>query len=179
MLRLAVLNAGIFAQLERFKAPKWLFRTVACFVLGGQVILRIFKGTPQAVHSASSCNGSRVAWWCITHAAALASLAGNIHWRNTAEQLRLVGPASLGVSLLTAGFVGMVFTIQARSARPRSFPPGSHIQPAAQPPPRHSTRPPSSRSPHASPTPMKLDTTGVPSQPSSSRSSSVSLPSWA
>jgi ABC-type transporter Mla maintaining outer membrane lipid asymmetry permease subunit MlaE len=39
---------------------------------------------------------------------------GNIHWRNTAEQLRLVGPASLGVSLLTAGFVGMVFTIQVR-----------------------------------------------------------------
>lgn len=37
---------------------------------------------------------------------------GNIHWKNTAEQLRLVGPASLGVSLLTAGFVGMVFTIQ-------------------------------------------------------------------
>lgn len=28
------------------------------------------------------------------------------------EQLKLVGPQSLGVSLLTAGFVGMVFTIQ-------------------------------------------------------------------
>jgi hypothetical protein len=38
--------------------------------------------------------------------------AGNIHWRNTLEQLKLVGPKSLGVSLLTAGFVGMVFTIQ-------------------------------------------------------------------
>ena len=34
--------------------------------------------------------------------------------RNTAEQLKLVGPRSLGVSLLTAGFVGMVFTIQVR-----------------------------------------------------------------
>lgn len=43
--------------------------------------------------------------------------AGNIHWRNTAEQLKLVGPASLGVSLLTAGFVGMVFTIQVRVER--------------------------------------------------------------
>ena len=38
--------------------------------------------------------------------------AGKIHWRNTAEQLRLVGPRSLGVCLLTAAFVGMVFTIQ-------------------------------------------------------------------
>ena len=28
------------------------------------------------------------------------------------EQLKLVGPSSLGVSLLTAAFVGMVFTIQ-------------------------------------------------------------------
>lgn len=38
--------------------------------------------------------------------------AGKVHVRNTAEQLKLVGPRSLGVSLLTAGFVGMVFTIQ-------------------------------------------------------------------
>ena len=40
--------------------------------------------------------------------------AGKIHLRNTVEQLKLVGPRSLGVALLTAGFVGMVFTIQAR-----------------------------------------------------------------
>lgn len=38
--------------------------------------------------------------------------AGKIHWRNTKDQLQLVGPKSLGVALLTAGFVGMVFTIQ-------------------------------------------------------------------
>lgn len=62
------------------KPPKWLFRTVACLLLGGQVIVRICKG--------------------------------NIHWRNTLEQMKLVGPKSLGVALLTAGFVGMVFTIQ-------------------------------------------------------------------
>lgn len=37
---------------------------------------------------------------------------GRVHWRNTRDQLRLVGPRSLGVALLTAGFVGMVFTIQ-------------------------------------------------------------------
>jgi ABC-type transporter Mla maintaining outer membrane lipid asymmetry permease subunit MlaE len=38
--------------------------------------------------------------------------SGKIHWKNTAEQLKLVGPSSLGVALLTAAFVGMVFTIQ-------------------------------------------------------------------
>ena len=38
--------------------------------------------------------------------------AGKVHMRNTIEQLKLVGPRSLGVALLTAGFVGMVFTIQ-------------------------------------------------------------------
>lgn len=40
--------------------------------------------------------------------------AGKVHWRNMREQLELVGPRSLGVSLLTASFVGMVFTIQVR-----------------------------------------------------------------
>lgn len=39
-------------------------------------------------------------------------LQGKIHWRNMREQLQLVGPRSLGVALLTASFVGMVFTIQ-------------------------------------------------------------------
>ncbi|PNH05926.1 Protein TRIGALACTOSYLDIACYLGLYCEROL 1, chloroplastic [Tetrabaena socialis] len=73
---------GILRVLNEAKAPKWLFRTVSCLVLGGQVVLRIFKG--------------------------------NIHWRNTMDQLKLVGPQSLGVSLLTASFVGMVFTIQGR-----------------------------------------------------------------
>lgn len=38
--------------------------------------------------------------------------SGRVHWKNTLEQLKLVGPRSLGVALLTAGFVGMVFTIQ-------------------------------------------------------------------
>jgi ABC-type transporter Mla maintaining outer membrane lipid asymmetry permease subunit MlaE len=38
--------------------------------------------------------------------------AGKIHWKNTIEQLDMVGPRSLGVCLLTAAFVGMVFTIQ-------------------------------------------------------------------
>ena len=46
--------------------------------------------------------------------------AGKIHWRNTYEQLKLVGPKSMGVALLTAGFVGMVFTIQVGLAAPLS-----------------------------------------------------------
>lgn len=35
-----------------------------------------------------------------------------IHRRNTLEQMALVGPDSLLIALITAGFVGMVFTIQ-------------------------------------------------------------------
>ena len=40
--------------------------------------------------------------------------AGKVHKRNTLEQLKLVGPNTLSVALLTAAFVGMVFTIQVR-----------------------------------------------------------------
>lgn len=39
-------------------------------------------------------------------------VARRIHWRNTLQQLERTGPASLGVSLLTATFIGMAFTIQ-------------------------------------------------------------------
>lgn len=39
-------------------------------------------------------------------------LKGRVHRRNTLEQLAAVGPESLIVVLLTASFVGMVFTIQ-------------------------------------------------------------------
>lgn len=39
-------------------------------------------------------------------------LAGKIHRRNTLEQMAIVGPASLGIALLTAAFIGAVFTIQ-------------------------------------------------------------------
>ncbi|MEC4983767.1 MAG: MlaE family lipid ABC transporter permease subunit, partial [Oscillatoria sp. PMC 1076.18] len=37
---------------------------------------------------------------------------GKIHRRNTLEQMAVVGPDSLAIALITAGFVGMVFTIQ-------------------------------------------------------------------
>lgn len=39
-------------------------------------------------------------------------LKGRIHRRNTIEQMVAAGPASLLIALVTAGFVGMVFTIQ-------------------------------------------------------------------
>ena len=39
-------------------------------------------------------------------------LKGKIHRRNTIDQMAAVGPESLLIALLTAGFVGMVFTIQ-------------------------------------------------------------------
>jgi phospholipid/cholesterol/gamma-HCH transport system permease protein len=39
-------------------------------------------------------------------------LMGRVHRRNTLEQMSVVGPDSLLVALVTAAFVGMVFTIQ-------------------------------------------------------------------
>ncbi|GMH40185.1 hypothetical protein BSKO_08089 [Bryopsis sp. KO-2023] len=66
--------------LQNFTPPKWLYRSIAAGILGGQTVLRI--------------------------------ATGKIHVRNTLEQLDVVGPKTLGVALLTAGFVGMVFTIQ-------------------------------------------------------------------
>ena len=39
-------------------------------------------------------------------------LQGKIHRRNTEEQMAIVGPDSLTIALVTATFVGMVFTIQ-------------------------------------------------------------------
>lgn len=39
-------------------------------------------------------------------------IAGKIHRRNTLDQMAAVGPESLLIALVTAAFVGMVFTIQ-------------------------------------------------------------------
>ena len=39
-------------------------------------------------------------------------LAGKIHRRNTIEQMALVGPASLTIAMITAGFIGAVFTFR-------------------------------------------------------------------
>ncbi|CAN6545456.1 hypothetical protein C1H46_000672 [Malus baccata] len=42
----------------------------------------------------------------------LRTLKGKVHWGNTLQQLKRVGPGSVGVCLLTSTFVGMAFTIQ-------------------------------------------------------------------
>eukprot|EP00210_Caulerpa_lentillifera_P001088 g1049.t1 len=68
------------APLFTMKPSRWLFRSAAAVLLGGQVFFRI--------------------------------ATGKIHLKNTLEQLEIVGPRTLGVALLTSGFVGMVFTIQ-------------------------------------------------------------------
>lgn len=39
-------------------------------------------------------------------------LAGKIHRRNTLDQMATVGPESLTIAMITAGFIGAVFTIQ-------------------------------------------------------------------
>jgi phospholipid/cholesterol/gamma-HCH transport system permease protein len=39
-------------------------------------------------------------------------LRARVHRRNTLDQMSIVGPESLTIALVTAGFVGMVFTIQ-------------------------------------------------------------------
>lgn len=39
-------------------------------------------------------------------------LQGKIHQRNTLDQMAMVGPESLVIAMITAGFVGAVFTIQ-------------------------------------------------------------------
>ncbi|CAM6127792.1 unnamed protein product [Calypogeia fissa] len=68
------------ALLANWKPPRYLWRSLACLILAGQVIMRLVQG--------------------------------KVHVKNTIQQLESVGPRSLGVSLLTASFVGMVFTIQ-------------------------------------------------------------------
>ena len=39
-------------------------------------------------------------------------LQGRIHCRNTIEQMNSVGPESISIAVVTAAFVGMVYTIQ-------------------------------------------------------------------
>lgn len=70
--------------MSEFSSPSslqlWSQRLTAAVLLGGQVVVHLFKG--------------------------------KIHRRNTLEQMAIVGPESMLIALLTAAFVGMVFTIQ-------------------------------------------------------------------
>jgi phospholipid/cholesterol/gamma-HCH transport system permease protein len=53
-----------------------------------------------------------VAAFFLTGQVFLHILQGRINRRNTLEQMSVVGPESMAIALVTAGFVGMVFTIQ-------------------------------------------------------------------
>ena len=115
-----------YGWLCSLKPPKSLWRSIAALVLGGEALVRILQGArrgrrPVDYHSlhlpqaARSLHGGR----CTTAPPAcplffplVSPPAGKVHWKNTIEQLDMVGPRSLGVCLLTAAFVGMVFTIQ-------------------------------------------------------------------
>jgi hypothetical protein len=54
MIEMASSAAPPLQMLNKFNAPRWLFRTVACLILGGQVVSRITKGAHSSSKSCSS-----------------------------------------------------------------------------------------------------------------------------
>jgi hypothetical protein len=58
MLDMASSAAPPLQMLNKFNAPRWLFRTVACLILGGQVVSRIVKGARSSKCSSSSSPGT-------------------------------------------------------------------------------------------------------------------------
>jgi len=65
-----------------WEAPKFIWRTAATSLLFGSVLFRMLRRPRK------------------------------INWEQTLQQIARIGPQTLGVSLLTSSFVGMVFTIQ-------------------------------------------------------------------
>jgi phospholipid/cholesterol/gamma-HCH transport system permease protein len=53
-----------------------------------------------------------IAAWFLLGQVFLHILQGRIHRRNTIEQMNSVGPESISIAVVTAAFVGMVYTIQ-------------------------------------------------------------------
>jgi len=74
----------LYKKLIPSSLAKWGQRLLAAILLGGQVVIHLATGL----------------------------VSGKIHRRNTIEQMAFVGPQSLLINTITAGFVGMVFTIQ-------------------------------------------------------------------
>ena len=76
----------VFAWTEKrlltWEPPKFIWRTAATSLLFGSVLFRMLKQPKR------------------------------INWEQTMQQIARIGPQTLGVSLLTSSFVGMVFTIQ-------------------------------------------------------------------
>ena len=75
-------GAWVSERLRAWTPPKFLWRTTATSLLFGSVLFRLIRQPRR----------------------------GN--WEQTIQQIARVGPQTLGVSLLTSSFVGMVFTIQ-------------------------------------------------------------------
>ena len=75
-------GAWVSERLRAWTPPKFLWRTTATSLLFGSVLFRLIR-QPRRVN-----------------------------WEQTIQQIARVGPQTLGVSLLTSSFVGMVFTIQ-------------------------------------------------------------------
>jgi len=69
-------------KMSRWEPPKFLWRTAATALLFGSVLFRMIREPKR------------------------------VNWEQTIQQIARVGPQTLGVSLLTSSFVGMVFTIQ-------------------------------------------------------------------
>ncbi len=69
-------------KMSRWEPPKFLWRTAATALLFGSVLFRMIREPKR------------------------------VNWEQTIQQIARIGPQTLGVSLLTSSFVGMVFTIQ-------------------------------------------------------------------
>ena len=75
-------SAWVSERLSAWTPPKFLWRTTATSLLFGSVLFRLIRQPKR------------------------------VNWEQTIQQIARVGPQTLGVSLLTSSFVGMVFTIQ-------------------------------------------------------------------
>jgi hypothetical protein len=60
MIEAASIAAPPLQMLNKFNAPRWLFRTVACLILGGQVVSRITKGAHSSSKGAAVSTANSV-----------------------------------------------------------------------------------------------------------------------
>lgn len=78
----AIARAWLTRRARGWTPPKFLWRAAATALLFGSVLYRLVREPKR------------------------------VNWEQTLQQIARVGPQTLGVSLLTSSFVGMVFTIQ-------------------------------------------------------------------
>uniref|UniRef100_A0A061RZR3 Putative ABC transport system permease protein n=1 Tax=Tetraselmis sp. GSL018 TaxID=582737 RepID=A0A061RZR3_9CHLO len=121
-----LVRGPVGSTVSKWSPPPWARKAAEPLAPAGRTALRVtdalaerlFNG-PIAVAAALFTRWNPPKWFLRSMSAVILAgqvtlriAQGKIHWRNTIEQLRIVGPNSLGVCLLTASFVGMVFTIQ-------------------------------------------------------------------